>query len=227
MMRVNCRLIRRETSKNGRYWTHRWASLQTSRSSFLGRFWVGTSWIKDHLFWFWVPKDWSNIILSWRTSFRNVHSGMSTALHRANWVQQNLTSRKCSSTPLYILMHHWLSLSRSCVMIKMTPGIDWTMSLGCARIHPRCQEKRSLQAGILLVWYWYWYSPSQFHQPKKSLLAGILELLLVWYCYCPLGLESVSPTNSWRLGNLGYCPCSSYCPSQFHQPTCCYFSSIL
>ena len=98
MMRVNCRLIRRETSKNGRYWTHRWASLQTSRSSFLGRFWVGTRWIKDHLFWFWVPKDWSNIILSWRTSFRNVHSGMSTALHRANWVQQNLTSRKCSST---------------------------------------------------------------------------------------------------------------------------------
>ena len=56
------------------------------RSSFLGRFWV--------------PNDWSNIILSWRTSFRNVHSGMSTALHRANWVQQNLTSRKCSSTLL-------------------------------------------------------------------------------------------------------------------------------
>ena len=145
---------------------------------------------------------------------------MSTALHRANWVQQNLTSRKCSSTPLYVLMHHWLSFSRSCVMIKRTPGIDWTMSLGCARIPPRCQEKRSLLAGILLVWYWY--SPSQFHQPKKSLLAGIL---LIWYCYCPLGLESVSPTNSWRLGNLGYCPCFSYCPSQFHQPTCCFFSS--
>ena len=140
------------------------------RSYFLGRFWV--------------PKDWSNIILSWRTSFRNAHSGMSTALHRANWVQQNLTSRKCSSTPLYLLMHHWLSFSRSCVMMKMTPGIDWTMSLACARIPPRCQEKRSLLAGILLV----------------------------WYCYCPLGLESVSPTNSWRLGNLGYCPCSSYCP---------------
>ena len=151
MMRVNCRLIRRETSKSGRYWTHRWASLQTSRSSFLGRFWVGTSWIKDHLFWFWVPKDWSNIILSWRTSFRNVHSGMSTALHRANWVQQNLTSRKCSSTLFYVLMHHWLSFSRSCVMMKMTPGIDWTMSLACARIPPRCQEKRSLLAGILLV----------------------------------------------------------------------------
>ena len=33
----------------------------------------------------------------------------------------------------------------------MTTGTDWTMSLGCAKIPPRCPEKRSLPAGIDLT----------------------------------------------------------------------------